>query len=87
MESRKIAEGVTKILADEFEVDVGKITANASLFTDLGLDSLDGVDLAIELEREFGFKVDRAVDEKTLRAMRTVEDVCTFVRSKTNGQT
>jgi len=86
MESSTIVDGVTKILADEFEVEAGKITANANLFTDLGLDSLDGVDLAIELEREFGFKVDRAVDEKTLRALRTVEDVCVFVRSKTNGQ-
>ncbi len=71
----KIAEVVREVLAAEFEVDPAKVTKDAHLFTDLELDSLDGIDLIIALEKRFGVKV----DEEAAKGFRHVKDVCGFI--------
>lgn len=76
-------EGVREVLAEEFELDEAALRPDANLYEDLGLDSLDSVDLVVALEKKFGFKVVRAQDEQTIRAIRTIEDICDFVRAKT----
>jgi long-chain acyl-CoA synthetase len=48
-----------------------KITPNASLFTDIGIDSLDWVDLSLELEREIGVRFDEAM----IKEIETVRDL------------
>jgi acyl carrier protein len=71
----RIAEEVSAVLVSEFEVDAAKITPVAHLFTDLELDSLDGIDLIIALEKRFGVKV----DEESAKEFRRVGDVCGFI--------
>ena len=73
---------VCKVLVDEFELDESALNPDANLYEDLGLDSLDSVDLVVALEKEFGFKVVRSEDEPRIRAIRTVGDVCDFVQEK-----
>ncbi len=72
---QKIADVVREVLVSEFEVDPAKVTPDAHLFTDLELDSLDGIDLIIALERRFGVKV----DEEAAKQFRRVGDVCGFI--------
>ena len=83
MAAPDVLERVAGILAEWFEVDSAKIRQDASLVADLGLDSLDIVDLVVALEKEFGFKVVRAQDEPAMRQMRTLADVVAFVNGKT----
>ena len=75
LSDEKIAEVVREVIAAEFEVEPAKITRDAHLFTDLELDSLDGIDLIIALEKKFGVKV----DEEAAKQFRRVGDVCAFI--------
>lgn len=82
MTDQQIFEGIKKILVDEFEVAADLISVESTLYDQLELDSLDSVDLIVALENEFGFKIDRAKDEDTLRQMRSMKDVIRFIQSK-----
>jgi acyl carrier protein len=75
LDDAKIAEVVRDVLVSEFEVDGEKVVAEAHLFKDLELDSLDGIDLIVALEKRFGVKV----DEATAKSFRHVKDVCGFI--------
>jgi len=46
------------ILADDFQVPAERVTADASLRSDLGLDSLSLTDLAFLVQRDFGFRAE-----------------------------
>ena len=60
MEANDIFETVKKVFVDEFEIDGNLITRDSLIFEELGLDSLDSVDLIVALEKAFNFKIDRA---------------------------
>lgn len=53
----EIIEKVNAFLIDEFEIDEDKISPEANFKDDLGLESLDFVDIVVIIERDFGFKV------------------------------
>lgn len=57
MEIETIKEVVNSFLVEEIEIDEEVITDNALLKEDLGIDSLDFVDIVVLVEREFGFKI------------------------------
>jgi len=57
METAAIIEKINGFLAEEFEVEPGKITSEANLRETLQLDSLDYIDLVVAIESNFGFKV------------------------------
>ena len=73
---------VKKVLVEEFEVNESDLLPESNLYEDLGLDSLDSVDLVVALEKEFKFKVVRSIDEEKIREIRTVTDICDFVEHK-----
>ena len=50
-------EKMQEIIADTLSCDAEKVTMEASLFDDLGADSLDAVELNMALEDEFGVAV------------------------------
>jgi len=49
------------------KVDVGKLTVDSHFMNDLGLDSLDHVEVIMAIEDEFGFEIPDADAEKLLR--------------------
>lgn len=57
MNNAHIIEKINGFLAEEFEVDPGKIVPEANLRETLELDSLDYIDLVVVIESNFGFKV------------------------------
>ena len=58
-------------LQDMFEVPAEKITPTARLNEDLGLDSIDAVDLVVKLQQDTGRKIPPA----EFKSVRTVGDV------------
>ncbi len=82
MTEQEIAERVKKILVQEFELNEEMLKPGANLYEELGLDSLDSVDLVVALEHEFNFKISRNTDEAKIRAIRTLSDVYGFIIEK-----
>jgi len=72
----QVFERLKSILMDAFEIDEDRISLQASLFQDLDLDSIDGVDLAIKLQELTGKRI-RPEEFKTVR---TVSDVVVAVQ-------
>lgn len=64
-------EKMQEIIANTLSCDAEKVTMEASLFDDLGADSLDAVELNMALEDEFGV----AVPDEKLGEMKTVADL------------
>ena len=66
---------VVDTLSAEFELEKEKIVPAARLREDLGLDSLDGVDLIVALEKALSVQI----PETDARQMRTVADIFAFI--------
>lgn len=60
-----------RILVDQFELDRQAVTPDAHLYQDLDIDSIDAVDLMVELKELTG----RKLDPETFKQVRTVGDV------------
>lgn len=67
-----IYQRVKTIFIEEFELEPDELVPEATLFDDLGLDSLDAVDMVVALEKEFGVKMK---DEESIRSIRTLDDL------------
>jgi acyl carrier protein len=59
------------ILIDHFEIDEADVQPDANLYEDLGLDSIDAVDLVIKLQELTGKKI----KPEQFKDVRTVDDV------------
>ncbi len=57
MEKQEIIEKINNFLVEEFELDPDQLKPEALLKEDLGIDSLDFVDIIVIIEKNFGFKV------------------------------
>lgn len=62
---------ITQMLEDLFEIDPQQIKPDANLYTDLDIDSIDAVDLIVELKKETGKKI----QPNDFKSVRTVQDV------------
>jgi acyl carrier protein len=71
----KVRKLVRDTLVAEFELEADKVVPEARLREELGLDSLDGVDLVVALEKALNVQI----PETDARQMRTVGDIYTFV--------
>lgn len=76
MTDEKITSTVYKILIESFDIDTLLLKPEARLNEDLGLDSLDGVDLVVAIEEKFNCRI----PEEEVRAMRTLEDICANIK-------
>lgn len=79
MTEQEIIERINTSLAEEFELDLADMTPEATIYDDLGLDSLDTVDMVIVLEGAFKFKIR---EETAIREIRTLGDIHHFVIKK-----
>ncbi len=69
----EIYEKVSAYLVEMFEVPPEKITPEARLFADLDLDSIDAIDLIVQLQNLTGRKI-KAEEFKTVRTIQDVVD-------------
>jgi acyl carrier protein len=73
----EVLERVTKIIVDRLGVDEAEIKLEAKFKDDLGADSLDVVELVMELEDEFDMEISDEDAEKIL----TVGDAVNYIQS------
>ncbi|HPS63578.1 MAG TPA: phosphopantetheine-binding protein [Bacteroidales bacterium] len=57
MQNDEIISKINQLLIDEIEIEETQIHPDADLKNDLGIDSLDFVDLFVIIENNFGFKM------------------------------
>ena len=73
-----IQNKVSDFLTEELEIDADKIYGDARLKEDMGIDSLEVVDVVVLVEQEFGFKM-RPEDFRTLK---TFDAFCQFIAER-----
>lgn len=64
---------VVSIFEELFEIEAQQITLEANLYQDLDIDSIDAVDLVVELKKMTGKKI-LPEDFKTVRTVQNVVD-------------
>jgi acyl carrier protein len=80
MNQEEIVKKVNELMHRGFEIPMEKLVSTATLFDELGLDSLDAVDMLVHLEENFGIKVEGA----RLISIRTLQDVYQLVAEVQN---
>ena len=68
---------IKAVIAETLSVDEDKITLEASLTDDLGVDSLDAVELVMAIEDAVGV----AIADEDLPNIKTVQDLVDYVES------
>ena len=71
----EVSKKITSTLSDLFEVDPEAISESALLYEDLDIDSIDAVDLIIELKSFTGL----VIYPDNFKSVKTIEDVINIV--------
>jgi acyl carrier protein len=74
----EIVRLTNEVFEQEFELEADQLVPEAHLFTELGLDSLDTVDLIVALQKKFGVTIR---DDERVRDIRTLNDLYSFIES------
>ena len=77
-----IVEMVNRVVAEEFEAEPEVLVAESRLREEIGLDSLDAVDLVISLELAFGFRI----PEEEVKGIRTLGDIYERIRVQADSE-
>lgn len=83
MTEQEIIDKTNKVFEESFEIERERLVPQAHIFTDLGLDSLDIVDLVVALQNSFGVKIR---NEEGIRDIRTLQDIYQFIASIKNEE-
>jgi acyl carrier protein len=76
--TREEVEGrVVSLMSEMFELRPEVLKPEAKLFDDLGLDSIDAIDMVVKLQEMTG----RRVNDAELKTVRTVKDVVDLVET------
>ena len=70
---------VTKLLAEQLNIDPKTIKPTSKIVEDLGADSLDMIEMLMSLEDEFGI----SVPDDQVASLKTVKDIVTFIDNNT----
>ena len=82
----EVTKKITSTLSDLFEVDPEAISESSLLYEDLDIDSIDAVDLIVELKSFTGL----VIDPDNFKSVKTIEDVinivCKLLENDTNSK-
>lgn len=78
MNRSEIEEKVTNFLVEDLEIEEDKIFPEAKLKDDMGIDSLDFVDIVVIVEKNFGFKI----KPEEMAGVDTYTKFCDYIESK-----
>lgn len=73
MDKDEIYQGVVKVLSELFEIDASEVTRDSRLYEDLDIDSIDAVDLVVEIKKITGKKI-KPEDFKNVRTVGDIVD-------------
>ena len=68
-------EKICELLADKFDADASSMTMETSIKGDLNADSLDVVELMMDLEEQFGITIS---DEEAMK-LSTIGDIVKYI--------
>ena len=83
MTEQEVVDITNKVFEESFEIEKEKLQPQAHIFNDLGLDSIDIVDLVVALQESFGVKIR---NEEKVRNIRTLQDIYDFILTIKNEQ-
>jgi len=78
LNDEQIRQRIIEVISEEFELEPAQLVPEATLYDDLGLDSLDAVDMVVAMEKSFGVKL---ANEEAIKAVRTMDDLCRLILS------
>ena len=78
MQREEIIDKVNEFLIEEFEIEESALDPGSHLIDDLGIESLDFVDIVVTIEKEFGFKVKR----EEITNVRTLNDLYGYIEKR-----
>ena len=78
MTRTEIEEKVKAFLIDDLEIDEDKVFPDAKLKEDMGIDSLDFVDIVVIVEKNFGLKI----KADYMAGVTTLSQFCDYIESK-----
>jgi acyl carrier protein len=82
MTREEIIKITNDFLIEEIEVDPGAINEKSSFKDDLGIDSLDFVDIVVIVEKKFGFKI----KAEEMAGVTTLGGFYDYIEKKVNNQ-
>ena len=71
MNKQEIFEHIVRILDENFSIEAARVTPEAKLYDDLDIDSIDAVDLIVQLKPLLG----RSLQPDAFKSVRTVQDI------------
>ena len=74
-----ILEKLKAMVKEQLDIDVDQITENSDIKEDLGLDSLDIVEILMSVEEEWGI----VIDDDEITGLKVVGDVIALIEQKT----
>ncbi|MDP3297505.1 MAG: acyl carrier protein [Nitrospirota bacterium] len=83
MTEQEVVDITNKVFEESFEIEKEKLQPQAHIFNDLGLDSIDIVDLVVALQESFGVKIR---NEEKVRNIRTLQDIYDFILTIKNEE-
>jgi acyl carrier protein len=81
MDRIEIENKVRNFLIEDLEVDEERIYSEARLKEDVGIDSLDFVDIVVIVEKNFGFKI----KPEEMAGVVTLKDFYDYIEKKVNA--
>lgn len=70
-------ETIRNIICSYVDIDPDEITESSKIRSDIGLNSFDLVNVAVDLENEYGI----SVDSNSFGGLKTVGDLMTYINS------
>ena len=80
MQNDEIIKTINRLLVEEIEIDPEQIAPGAQLKKDLGIDSLDFVDLFVIIENNFGLKM----KAEEMAGVKTLQDFYNYIIQRAN---
>ena len=84
MTDQDVIEAVNQVFVESFEISPEKLVPEATIFGDLGIDSLDLVDLVVALQKRFGVQVRNDERVRNVRTLRDLHDYLLVIRREQN---
>ncbi|MBQ1913395.1 MAG: acyl carrier protein [Bacteroidales bacterium] len=78
MSKQEIWDQVTAFMVDELEIEASDIVSGATLKEDLGIDSLEVVDVVVFVDETFGLRM----KPEDFKDIETIDQFCDFIAQR-----
>ncbi|AXU96042.1 MAG TPA: acyl carrier protein [Erwinia persicina] len=69
MDKALLKEKINQVLIEDFELEKSDLIPEARLYEDLGMDSLDAVDMVVSFEKMFAIKIGKNTELVTIQTL------------------